>query len=280
MDLHLQRHEVVLPYGLGDGRGGRYRRAAVTALNGRAELLAAAHANPFRAAAEVLAHCVLQLGPLDGPPATAALDGLIPLDRDYLLVQIGRLTWGDVQFATIACPAAGCGQRIDVRLDLAAVTVDRAPTSEILDVELPDGAQASFRLPRAADQIALFDGGLADADVALLRRLAVHPRDAERVADPELRRVVLAALAGCACELDADLPLRCPDCAHAFVYSHDPVRALLRNIVRGRRDLLLEVHFLALHYHWSHAEILALPCVLRREYIALLSDALDAAEAT
>lgn len=277
MDLHLQRHEVVLPHGLSDGRGGRYRRATVVALNGRAEFLAAAESNPFRAASEVLSHCLLRLGPLHGPQLTAvALDGLIPLDRDLLLCHVSRLTYGDVQFYTIACPSAGCGERIDVRLDLASLSVDRTPTAEILDVELPDGRRTSFRLPRAADQIALYDGGIDGVDVALLRRLAVGAGDADiAVREPEARRVVLSALASSGCELDTDLPLTCPACGHAFVHVHDPVRTLLRNIARGRRDLLLEVHFLALHYHWSHAEILALPLTLRREYINLLSDAMN-----
>lgn len=40
-------------------------------------------------------------------------------------------------------------------------------------------------------------------------------------------------------------------------------------------DLLLtEVHALALHYHWSERDILALPRARRRRYLALLADAL------
>ena len=37
-----------------------------------------------------------------------------------------------------------------------------------------------------------------------------------------------------------------------------------------------EVHVLALHYHWSEAQILALPATKRRRYLALLARHLGA----
>lgn len=278
MDFHVERREVCLPFGLGDGQGGRHRRAVITAMNGRAELFASGESDPFRAATSLLSHCLLRLGPLAGPSLDeAALDALVPLDRDYLLVQITRLSYGDVQFAATRCPAAACGERIDVRIDLSELQVERCPTSERLSVALAGGELLRVRLPRVADQVALHRRGGDDLAAELVRRLLLEPVERMTV-DDEVVSAVLAALAEAGCNLDAELPLRCPHCDHEFIHGHDPLRELLRRTTRERRELLLEIHALAFHYHWSHAEILDLPRSLRHEYLGLLADALAAGE--
>ncbi len=72
-----------------------------------------------------------------------------------------------------------------------------------------------------------------------------------------------------------------------------PRLPLVRDLVRGRVrhgdfllqeldaravQLLEEVHALALHYHWSEREILALAPTRRERYLALLADSLSGAE--
>jgi len=32
-----------------------------------------------------------------------------------------------------------------------------------------------------------------------------------------------------------------------------------------------EIHVIAMHYHWSEAQILALPCTRRQRYLALIA---------
>jgi hypothetical protein len=46
-----------------------------------------------------------------------------------------------------------------------------------------------------------------------------------------------------------------------------------------RERLYEEVHVLALHYHWSEAQILALATPKRRRYLALLARHVGAVEA-
>ena len=43
----------------------------------------------------------------------------------------------------------------------------------------------------------------------------------------------------------------------------------------GARAQFIEVHALALHYHWSEGEILGLDVRRRRRYLELLTDAGD-----
>jgi len=61
----------------------------------------------------------------------------------------------------------------------------------------------------------------------------------------------------------------CPECGTARAVDLDPYGAL-----RHRPDtLLLQVHRLAWHYHWSEAEILALPRPRRLRYLQLIDQA-------
>ncbi len=52
-----------------------------------------------------------------------------------------------------------------------------------------------------------------------------------------------------------------------------PADLLFRELAEHGDRLYREVHHLALHYHWSERDILALPHGKRRRYLALLADA-------
>jgi len=107
------RAEIHLPFGLVEPRGHRARNAALTAISGHGELYGADDPNPFRAALHLLAASLLELGPYRGGEVSPALVGrLLPIDRDYLLLQLHRLTFGDVRYQTVECPEAGCGRRL------------------------------------------------------------------------------------------------------------------------------------------------------------------------
>jgi hypothetical protein len=76
-------------------------------------------------------------------------------------------------------------------------------------------------------------------------------------------------------ELDTTLDLECIECKTPFRFVYEPVHALLGELRASRAALLKEVHYLALHYHWSQAEILSLPRTLRHEYLGLLEAELE-----
>jgi hypothetical protein len=61
----------------------------------------------------------------------------------------------------------------------------------------------------------------------------------------------------------------CPHCAGQTAIAIDPYRCL-GNLEGG---LLLQVHTLATTYHWSEAQILALPRQRRLRYLQMIDDA-------
>ena len=61
----------------------------------------------------------------------------------------------------------------------------------------------------------------------------------------------------------------CPECDAELLVEVDPYLTLSL----ARDEIFGEVHTLARHYHWSEAEILALPQARRRLYLGLIDRA-------
>lgn len=275
--MHRPDHrlEVSLPFGVPDGRGLRARRAVLAPVTGRGELRGAEEPNPFQAALDLLAASARELGPRRARGVdVAAVAALLPVDRDFLLVQLDRLTFGDLRYVTVVCPAEGCGKRVDVRLDLATVAAPELSVEPEGRLSLPGGRETRYRLPTAGDQAALYGLRGGELEATFLERCArFEGGPAEAYALPaEQRAAVVSEILAASPELDLTLDLECVECGGPFRFTHDPVRSLLDELRASRGALLKEVHYLALYYHWSQAEILDLPRGLRREYLGLLEE--------
>jgi hypothetical protein len=206
-------------------------------------------------------------------------------DREALLLHLRRLTIGEVLDCILRCPAESCGEPMEIALGVGDLLV--APYREVrpsYDVIVEaEGAchEVCFRLPTAADL----------EDTAVLAR-----RDPEQGASEILRRCVLravrngivldamdlpatvrSAVAGAMAERDPqaelELDLCCPACGTSFSTLFDTATFFLRELEERATRLLGEVHTLALHYHWSEAEILSLPARRRAQYLTLVAGA-------
>ncbi|WAS94826.1 hypothetical protein [Nannocystis punicea] len=263
------RKDVELPCGLPRAGDGLHRRATLTAMDGAAELAAADQSNPFFAAHLVLARCLCRLG------ARTEVDvedvrRLLPIDRDFLLIELDRLTFGNRRYQTIRCPAADCRRRMDIEIDLSTIVASPSSPARQRELSLASGRAVRVRLPCAGDQEALFDAA-ADARAALLvARCLVGESEPAAALDAAEQVACALAIGNAAPRLDLALDLECPTCGGPFSHEYEPVRGLFGELRRSRSELLTEVHWLALHYHWSQAEILGLPRSLRREYLDLL----------
>lgn len=274
--------EVVLPFGLSDGRGRRARSAALVPINGRGEMRGAEESNPFRAALHLLASSLERLGRFRVDDIDlGVLGGLLAVDRDWLLVQLDRLTFGDVRYQTVICPADACAKRVDIRFELSSVTPPELPAEADGRLALPDGRELGYRLPSAGDQVALHGLPAGELEAAFLERCMTTGSapllgpDEVMALPGELRAAIVKEILAAAPELDMTLDLECVECGTAFRFVYDPVRSLLGELRASRPALLKEVHYLALYYHWSQAEILDLSRSLRREYLGLIDTELD-----
>ena len=191
-----------------------------------------------------------------GDMAPAALAGLdLAAWEDRLLGLRARLLGRRIE-AEAQCPA--CGAR--VALIFSADDLPREPTSD---------AHGLGPL-HLGDLLALEAEGLAgEAGLAALLAAATgatRVAAAAQLAGPE-RAALVAALETRAAGLGLELGTACTDCATAMTVPFDIARFLDDELAGRATRLLDEIHLIASAYHWSEAEILALPTGRRRAYL-------------
>lgn len=253
-----------LPGGLVKG-GIRCRQWSFNPVSGALELALAevadrAASTPL-AVTRVLSAALQHLG---GEPADEErVAGLCVGDRQFLMRALEQHLGCSGGWFHADCTA--CGSRFDFQLDYADLPVQEAGSGYPLARIRWQGDELHFRLPTGEDQARLAEVPDGEAQTWLLRQLVQEPRLPDPV-DEQLIREVEEALEAVAPSIITRIQAGCPDCGTANTVELDPYRVL------GRRsdELLLQVHQLASHYHWSEAEILGLPRDRRLHYLDLI----------
>lgn len=273
---------VVLPHGYWlDGR--HCREVSLRSLTGRDEEFLVDRtggAPPVARATELLARCVQQMAGRDRVSRDAVAE-LVAGDREALLWQLRRLTLGERVQATLECPSPACGKPMDLELSVGELLQEPYPDARAEYECEAEGLRCRFRLPTGFDLEAVCtdpDGdratgrllsrcvtGVFDGDVPVSEwsadRLGKVPQQME-VLDPQA---------------ELRLDVCCPECGERFPAILDAAAYLLNEIEAHADDLYLQVHTLAMHYHWSEAEILGLSPAKRRRYLGILADQMDEA---
>lgn len=290
----MQYSTIILPGGVFDSSGQRCRQARIRALTGREEELLL-HTNMPAAArvTELLVRCVESI---EGQSTVDAelIRSLLVADRQYLLLRLRALTFGDEVQTSLLCPFPNCGEQIavDFRIEDLPLhepadlkefhTLHFSPetSGEILTVR--------FRLPNGDDQETLapvLDQNESRAARALLSRCLLDNAESGRSAKDQLDRLppracleIEAYMESAAPRVDLEMQAACHACARSFIVPFH-VQDFFFGELHITRDLLYrEVHYLAYHYHWSEAEILALPREKRRLYQDILSQEFEQIE--
>lgn len=154
------------------------------------------------------------------------------------------------------------------------------------------GWRVRFRLPTGADLEGvarrLVEEGAEASERWLAERLIESVESVEAAEAVEaagdgapspaqgLPPAVVAALSDLVAEADPQADIRlemdCTGCGERFESRFDATAFLLDELDAGRDPLYRQVHQLALHYHWSEAQILSLTPGKRRLYLGLLAD--------
>jgi hypothetical protein len=282
---------VLLPGGYTDEAGGLHRDVELTPLSGRGEELIAHSMRHGRAAAltTTLSRCVRRLGSIS-PVTPSLVRQLLVADRQYLLLKLRDMTFGDQVQATVRCPWTECGRKIDIDFSLRDVPVkestDKGPiyrmelspeaTGEDQD-ERADRAIA-FRLPNGEDQelitpLAAAPDGDAEAALALLLTRCIQ--GASRNLSARALEEIETRMNEVAPKVQLTIEGQCRECGRDFAVPFDLQEFFFQELQTSQALLHREVHYLAYHYHWSEREIMAMPRGTRRRYIEVLADELE-----
>lgn len=172
------------------------------------------------------------------------------------LVTLRQSQRGDVEPVGLRCPQ--CRAAFEVDIDLAAC---RSPVLEDEVVIAVGGTTRRARLPTGEDQ------ALWQRDHAPLRLVADSlMADGMPAGDDEAQQALGRALS--ARDPLRELPVQavCPECGHLGEHQVDLEAHLVTAFALSQRELLAQIAVLAEAYHWSEAEIAAMPPWRRRFY--------------
>jgi hypothetical protein len=252
-----------MPGGLARPDGTLAREAAFRALDGRTE---AALWEARGAASRPAMVTALLAAALETPSGGDAMARALSVgDRHWLLARLAEHLGRERVWLTGTC--ATCGAPFDAPADLGALPAK--PGGEGYPEAAAEGLDGPIllRAPTGADQEAVAGLDEAAAAAALLARCAPGA-DVDAWPEEALDRLD-AALAELSPEVAGEVATACPACGAACRAALD-----LAEVVLGALgDPYEDVHAIAAAYHWSEAEILALPTERRRRYLRLIDRA-------
>jgi hypothetical protein len=183
-------------------------------------------------------------------------------DRQFLMHRATTMLGMAHHWVTTSC--AQCNTKFELEVDFEALPVGEAgPGFPFVTVDTTAGP-LQLRVPTGLDQIAI--GAASDAVEAereLLRRCIVAGELPETLATDDVVRIE-AALDQVSPWVVTELEACCPACHALHPVALDPYLVMRRSA----SELLDDVHTLAWYYHWSEAEILALPRGRRQLYLS------------
>ena len=217
----------------------RLESAELRPLTGRDEEWLAAHPTAPSAIAvtRILTSCLVRIG--DAKPTEKLVRRLLVGDRDFLILQLRRLTLGDEFHVVFPCTA--CGNKMDVLFDADTVPVTVRPqTRSEYSIQLglagDSGSTVRFRLPCGADQEAVVHlEPERAADMLLDRCVLENGGSSFSSAD---REAIADAMEELAPQVDLELDLVCPDCGNQFLAPFDTTAFFLNEMRISSGQLL------------------------------------------
>ena len=283
---------VLLPGGYTDEAGELHREVELAPLSGCEEELVAHTMRQGHATAltTILSRCIRRLGSIS-PVAPPLVRRLLVADRQYVLLKLRAITFGDQVQATIRCPWSDCGRNIDIDFSLGDVpvkesqdkgpvyTMELSPEAAGEDQYEPADRAIVFRLPNGEDQEVITPLAAApDADAAAAFELLLKrciQQDGARSLSPLALEEIERRMDAVAPKVDLTIAGQCRDCGRDFSAPFDLQRFCFHELHTSQALLHREVHYLAYHYHWSEGEIMAMPRDKRRRYIDVLTEQLE-----
>ena len=294
----MKQTTCFLPSGYTDESGAVHQEVELVPLSGREEELLADSRKPASAAlvTKILSRCIGRIG-IISPVSEKVARKLLVADRQYLLLKLREVTFGDRVQATIFCPWPDCGKKVDIDFSIKDIpvreskgkgpiyTIELSPEATFIDDHGEEYREIVFRLPNGEDQELISPFIFENEALALTMLLGrcIHSigplkNSGDGIAgrlSPMARMEIERQMEAVAPKVELTMGVNCPECGREFVLPFD-IQEFFFGELRVSRDLLYrEVHYLAYNYHWSEREIMEMPREKRRRYIEVLADEIE-----
>ena len=275
---------VLLSHGL-RAAGACAFEAELRGLTGREEALIGdcpARMTPAECATELLATVTRRIGALEPVTREMAAD-LVVGDREQLLLALCHMTFGANLDLVATCQNEACGAVCEVPVQIADIIGERPTVACEVEYEIrpivPEGAwRVRFRLPSGRDQ----ERAAQLADPAAATRLLISGCVGE-ITNPAGNLVSAADLPAALEPLlseafqrldpaaESTTEIICPSCGALNQAILDGFTILHAGLTRSS-GIFGDVYRMARLYHWSEAEILALPRTRRKRYLEVAAE--------
>jgi hypothetical protein len=196
---------------------------------------------------------------------------------EYLLV-LATLPNNSQFGVNLRCSNLECQEQMEIELPLS-VLIDLQHQSENKNPEISyKNEKFSLRRPTGNDQLAWLEQIFSDESSAIaeiLQTLLPAERKSLFQGGYSQDRDWIQRLNQVMEESDPlvnfSLQVNCPYCNNQNLQDFDLGAWALQQLYEAQQQLLITIHRLAWHYHWSESEILAMPPWRRSHYLALIN---------
>lgn len=263
-------------------RGGTAaRQASLRAITGADELVLA-ELPPQTCLAErvtaLIARTLVRVGDCEASSdqATELARDLTIGDRERLLFALHAASHESTPELTLVCSNPACREQLEIAIRLSdIVRASERPSTLEQTATLGDGAGViRFRLPTGADQEAAALIAHTDPERAgdvLFERCVIAIEDTAALDRTAARAMLAERLPALDPQAETIVETSCPACGAMTSVLVDAASLVFQSMV-SKRGLLSEIDRIARTYHWSEAEILAMPVGRRRAYLTLIAD--------
>jgi hypothetical protein len=227
-------------------------------------------ATPAEQASRFLAGLITKIGDCERP-TPGDVQTLSVGDRERLLLAVSARLLGPELQLMATCPH--CREKAEITARVADLIALPCPAPDEIHLEAEDGRwRARIRPPTGAD-LKRAARGAPDAARVLLTDCLIELVDPSgrpveaTVLPAECEAHVASALAGLDRMAECSVEINCPYCQVPIEALVDGY-TLLRAALGGAGNLYQEVLGMTRAYRWSEAEIMALPVIRRRRYLA------------
>jgi len=220
------------------------------------------------------ARAVELLAALEPDVPSSVLASLSIGERDRRLLRLRREVLGRMADATVLCPH--CEERIEFAIDVESLIVapHDGPARAVVDV---DGMTLDVRVLTSTDLLELARSPSGMTELTLMRRCVTRMTkdgvDIEPSAltlSPVARDAVATTIAELDPQADVQLSMSCPICDYQWSADLDVAAYVWAELTFWVRQLLVDVHRLALAYGWRESDILAMSNQRRGSYLELI----------
>jgi hypothetical protein len=168
---------------------------------------------------------------------------------------------------------SGCGEEIELEITLGEISAlqREADSAEIISVDVGD-RRLEFRKPTGRDQELWGEIPFSDERslaAELISTLIVR-REALESIDTGDFGIIEAAIQETDPLVDLSCSVGCGECDELNKYEIDLTETALGMLRRAQNRLVVMIHRIASHYHWSEKEIFDIPHWRREQYLELI----------